>query len=201
MKIAKYLLSISFAVVMAALVGCEDTYENPLPVFESAVHGYAEKKSTGPDFSLADPTKSVAYRFRWASIDGLNTVNKIQFLVTLREGYTDKDGNGRTAVHGTKVLKVIDSNVPGNFTFSDYTMTQAEVYNLFKDATFNYGNGSVKVFDQNSRTPAKPLTGKDNVVVSWVLFTADGRKFDTWGGDVCSATLDKANCSISFAVK
>lgn len=203
MKLLKYLSSIAigFAIVFLSQ-SCRDTKSAPLPVFETAVHGFAKFK--GDDFlSASDLAKTNPYTFRWVSIDNINTVNKIEFFVTLFEDYSDKDGNDRTAVHGRKLFKTLEGGTaPANRAFTDQTVTSGDVYNLFKDAAFDYGLGGGKkpVFDQMGRTTAKRFTGNDYFSISWNLTTADGRKFTEWSPAVCGST-DGANCTLDYYFK
>ena len=203
MKILKYSFSMLLAVAIVALTAsCRDESLNPVPAWETAVSGYGELVATNNAFSLTDAAKDVQYKFRWLSIDNLNTVTKIEYYVALNESYTDKEGNSRTAKHGDKLWKVVEgSAVPANRVFINLALTQAQVYALYKDNTFNYGNGAVSVFAQNGRSAAKPLIAADKVVVRWELTTADGRKFFQWSPGICGENPGFANCVLTLAVK
>lgn len=201
MKILKYVstITLGFALVFLAQ-SCRDTKASPLPEFETAVTAFADYK-TIKSFAIADAAKVVPFTYRWVSVDNLNSVSKIEFFVTLYEDYVDKEGNPRTAVHGTKSFKILEGGaVPANRVFADVNVAAADVYNLFKDAAFDYGKGGGKgaVFAQNGRTPAKQFTGNDFAEISWYITTADGRKFTEWSPAICSGSIIGANCALGF---
>ena len=205
MKIAKYLFFITLSVLTT--FACRETTVDPNVPFETAVHGYGEFK-TPANFSLTDAAAPVNFKWRWISIDKANTVNKVEFFIYFDEPFKDKDGNPKTARHGgvagedfTKVLKVV-STPAANFGFTDFSVTQAEVYNIYKSNTYDYGDGkgAVNVFSINGRTAAKPFVAGDKFTVRWVLYTADGRKFDSWTTNVCGDFVG-ANCVLQFVIK
>ena len=205
MKIAKYLLFLSL--VALTTLSCRETTVDPNIPFETAVHAYGEFK-TPANFSLTDPATPVNFKWRWVSIDKANTVNKVEFYIYFDEPFKDKDGNPKTARHGgvagetyTKLLKTVTAPA-ANFTFTDFSITQAEVYNLYKANTFDYGDGkgAVNIFSKNGRTAAKPFLAGDKFIVRWVLYTEDGRKFDSWTTNVCGDFVG-ANCNLSFTLK
>ncbi len=206
MKILKYSTFSALVATFCILFACQKV-QSPLPDFDSAVHALG--KLTTASFSIAAPTTPASYTWRWVSIDGLNTVSKVEYSVTLNDAYTDKDGNSRVANHGTKLWKVLDGTATGqNRSDISGSITQAEVYNLFKDATFDYGLGAGKlpVFSQRARTAANPFIKSDGISITWVIYTADGRKFDHWSPAVCASLLDAsgnllANCSMDITVK
>ena len=205
MKILKYSFSMLLAVAIVALTAsCRDESLNPVPAWDTAVSGYGEFVATNNAFSLTDAAKDVQFKYRWVSIDNLNTVTKIEYYVALNETYIDKEGNSRTARHGDKLWKVVESSaVPANRVYINQAITQAAVYALYKDNTFNYGKGvgNLNVFAQNGRTAAKPLIAADKVVVRWELTTADGRKFFQWSAGVCGENPGYANCNLTVSVK
>jgi hypothetical protein len=205
MKIAKYL----FLLTLMALttLSCRETTADPNIPFETAVHGYGELKAP-TNFSLTDAAAPVNFKWRWISIDKANTVNKVEFFVYFDEPFKDKDGNPKTARHGgtpgetyTKLWKTV-STPAANFGFTDFAVTQAELYNIYKGAKFDYGDGkgSVDVFTINGRTAAKPFIAGDKFTLRWVLYTADGRRFDSWTTNVCGDFVG-ANCVLQFAIR
>lgn len=202
MKVLKYSFSMLLAVAIVALTAsCRDESLNPVPAWETAVNGYAELIASNNAFSTTDVAKPVQYKFRWVSIDNANTVTKIEYYVALNEAFVDKDGNDRTARHGDKLWKVVEgSGIAANRAFMNESITQAGIYNLFKGAKYNYGNGSVDVFTSNGRTVDKPLIKADEVNIRWELTTADGRKFFEWSPGICGETPG-TNCNIAVAVK
>jgi hypothetical protein len=206
MKILKYS---TFSALLASLFlvfACEKV-ASPLPTFETAVHALG--KLTTASFAIANTAAPAAYKWRWVSIDGKNTVSKVEYFVTLTEAYDDKEGNARVANHGTKAWKVIEGSAIGaNRTDIDGSITQADVYGLFKDAAFDYGKGGgkVNVFTQNGRTATNRFIKNDGISITWFIYTADGRKFTEWSPAVCESLLDGtgaplANCSMNISVK
>ncbi|MFN7115466.1 MAG: hypothetical protein ACK4TA_01625 [Saprospiraceae bacterium] len=202
-----YLLAVVFLVS-----SCKDESLIPVPEFETAVHGYAKLTATSAlNFTPGDKTKVIDVDYQWVSIDGANTVNKIDLFVRFREAYRDKEGNPRTADHGIKKLRTIEGGaVPGNRTNTNFKISQDDVFNLFKDAKFNYGNGEVNVFADASRTTAAPFKTSDTFVLSWALTTADGRYFDSWSTSTCTefetykgAKVNNGgfNCFVNWGVK
>lgn len=205
MKIAKYLLFVALTTLM--MTSCRETTPDPNVPFETAVHGYGEFK-TPSNFSLTDPAAAVNFKWRWVSIDKANTVNKVEFYVYFDESYKDKDGNPKTARHGgvagtdfIKLWKTV-ATPAANFTFTDFTITQQEIYNLYKTNKFDYGDGkgSQDVFAINGRTATVPFKSTDKFTLRWVLYTADGRRFDSWTTNVCGDFVG-ANCVLQFALK
>ena len=205
MKIAKYLFL--FTITALTTFSCRETTVDPNVPFETAVHGYGEMK-TPANFSLTDAAAPINFKWRWISIDKANTVNKVEFVVYFDEPFKDKDGNDKTARHGgfagedfQKVLKVV-STPAANFGFTDFAVTQAEVYNIYKSNNFDYGDGkgAVNIFSKNGRTAAKPFIAGDKFTIRWVLYTADGRKFDSWTTGVCTDFVG-ANCQLAFTIK
>lgn len=199
-------------VVGLSFSACEDEELSPLPEFETAVHGYAKLTATSPvNFAPGDKAKALDINYQWVSIDGVNTVNKIEFFVQFREAYTDKAGNPRTANHGKKLFKTIEGGtVPANRTNTNIKVTQDDVFNLFKDAKFDYGDGAVNVFAAATRTVTAPLKASDSFTLSWALTTADGRYFDSWSTSLCTefetyhgTTVNNGgkNCTLVWTVK
>jgi hypothetical protein len=196
MKIGKYILFIS--IVALTVLACRETTTDPNIPFETAVHGYGEMKK--PDtFAVKDPAAPVNFKWRWVSIE---------FFAYFDEKYKDKDGNDKVARHGgtpgetyTKIWKTV-APPAANFGFTDFTITQAELYNLYKANKFDYGDGkgSVDVFSRSGRTAAKPFVVSDKIIIRWVLYTADNRRFDSWTTNVCGDFVG-ANCLLTLDVK
>lgn len=202
------------ALVMVAFAGCRDEDLNPIPVYETSVHGWGRfDAASARNFVYADVSKNIDIQFQWNAIDGILNVNKIEFYAFFDEAYKDTDGNDRIARHagrflnangGGKLLKTLQaSEIPANRADIKFTVTQADLYNLFKDAKFNYGKGEVPVYanpDRVDRTSATPFVSGDQLEVSWVLYTSDGRKFDFWSESICSEEFPKSSCSVKWGV-
>lgn len=189
MKKLKIFLYALVAALLLPFSSCKDEDAYPIPDFETAVHGYGKLTgSSAANFQLGDKSKIIESTFQWVSIDSKNTVTRIEFYLTFKESYKDAEGNPRTANHGTKLYKVVEgSAVPGNRTNLTIQVTQDDLYNLFKDAAFDYGdgNGSVQVFSDPDRTTEAPFNSSDNFRLNWALTTADGRYFDSWSDSIC----------------
>lgn len=157
-------------------------------------------------------------KLRWVSLDNQLTVSKMEVYVTMTESYNDADGNPKTASLGAKLAKTI-SPAPANRTWSEFSITPDDVYNLFKDATVKYdGTNAVKVFENPARPrlAAQRLLGAgkvnglavnaDQFVLTWMLYTTDGAVFKVWNsdsicGDPTPYSQASANCSLTWTVK
>jgi hypothetical protein len=206
MKILKYSTLTALIATFCILFACKKV-ASPLPEFDSAVHALG--KLTVDTFAIKNASAAATYTWRWVSIDGVNTVTKVEYYVSYKDSYTDKDGNSRSSTVGPKLWKVLEGSAAGaNRTDITGSITQADAYTLFKDITFNYGlgAGSLPVFSQRGRTATNPFIKSDLVTISWILYTADGRKFANWSPAVCSNILDAngnqlANCTMDIKVK
>lgn len=189
MKKLKLIYIALAAALLLPFSSCKDEEAYPIPDFETAVHGYGKlTDNSATNFLLGDNAKAIEMTYQWVSIDSKNTVTRIEFYVTFTESYTDLEGNPRTANHGTKLVKVIEgSAVPANRTNITVQIKQDELYNLYKDASFDYGdgNGTVQLYADPDRSVAAPFLSSDNFRVTWALTTADGRYFDSWSDSIC----------------
>lgn len=195
-----------FAVMIVPFSGCEDESLNPVLAPETAVHGFARlQQGSAASFFYGNNDSAINVELQWISIDQLNTVTKIDLFIDWRETYIDAEGNPRTAAHGTKLFKSIEGgSVPANRTYTSFSVAAKELYELFKNATFDYGDGKgkVSVFDntfKTDRSTAARFTSDDSFTLTWAFTTADGRYFDSWSDSVCSE-FPGANCDIKWAV-
>jgi hypothetical protein len=215
--------------VFTLVLGCRDESLNPVPDFETAVHGYGHLKggttfvgtTTDPNTGLFNAgtvtynnSWSAVMDYQWVSIDQKNTVNKIEIYVTFTEPYKDAQGNNRTADHGTELLREIaGGQVPANRVSLDIDLTPADIQSLFGDAQFNYddGNGIVNVLNNTNLIPGRTVARdpsnlatqfipSDKFLITWILYTSDGRIFDSWSDSVCSE-FPGANCENAVTVK
>jgi hypothetical protein len=198
--------SLIIAGVFATVVSCKDESIELVPEWESGVHGLAAVTSANADFMYNAPTAPVNVDLQWVSIDSKNTVNKIEVFVAFNENYIDVEGNPAVAAHGGadgKLLRVFEgSAVPPNRTPVNFSLTQADLYTLYEDATFDYGTGAVSVFtnpDAPARDDSHPFYWEDDIRVRWVFTTDDGRVFEKWGVSVCTE-FPGANCSVDLTV-
>ena len=234
----KQLLILSLSAAVMLLVGCRDESLNPNKAWEPGVHGLtvfadipegkvgssdkANFATNAKNFPLTGQDNSkIDFKIRWVSLDNQLTVTKIAIKVDMVESYTDPDGNPKTVSLGSggKLLKTIDAPA-ANRQWNSFSVTPADIYNLYKDATVKYDKvTAVKVFDNPARPrPAgarlqgplvvsgKTLASADAFVVTWELTTSDGLIFKVWNED--SICLDptpvsqaNSNCRVNFTVK
>ncbi len=191
------------AALLLPFSSCKDESLNPVPDWDTAVNAFGQFTDNSPSaFFWKDMNSGINATLRWISVDQLNTVERMELFVTFSENYIDPDGNPRVANHGTKNFLVIDgSNVPGNREDVPFSLTPTQVYDLFKDATFDYGKGEVKVFENPDKDrPADARLIPDDVFqVTWAFTTADGRYFDSWSDSVCSE-FPGSNCNLRIGV-
>ena len=149
------------------------------------------------------------------------TVSKIVVKVDMIESYTDSDGNPKTVSLGSggRIVKTIEAPA-ANRQWNMFSITPAEIYTLYKDATVKYDKvNAVKVFENSARPrPAgarlqgpqvvagKTVANADAFVVTWELTTTDGSVFKVWNEE--SICLDptpvsqaNSNCRLNFSVK
>ncbi|MFT4738491.1 MAG: hypothetical protein ACI8QD_001390 [Cyclobacteriaceae bacterium] len=208
MRLKKYslLLLLSVFVVFA----CTDESLVPEPVPETAVHGFIQRSTDVENFLYQNTGDVLSFDFQWISIDRKNTVERVEFFISFTEEYTDWEGGSKIANHGSVPFLTLDgASVPANRTTTALGISQADVYALFSSATFAYdtlevGDDPVQnVFGNplkpNREATTQPFVDGDSFSLSWILYTADGRKFDTWNDSIC-LEFPGANCSFNWAV-
>lgn len=204
-KINKLVLLCS--VMLITFFSCKDESLQVIPEWGTGINTYAKLKTgASSSFISGNATIPVEVNFRWISIDGLNTATKVEFFLLFNESYVDVDGNPKLVRHGGtggKLWKTIEgSAVPANRADVLNTITQADVYALYKDNKYNYCGTEVDVFNnpiKPGRTPAAPFLAGDTFSLKWIVYTADGRKFDSWSPSVCNE-FPGSNCNYSWAV-
>jgi hypothetical protein len=205
MELKKYSLLVLLSVLVVFSCTDEDLVPEPEP--ETAVHGFIERTTDVENFLYDDVEQVLDFNFSWVSVDSKNTVSKIEFYVEFSEVYTDFEGGAKTANHSKKLFKTIDSP-KGNRETESLSMSQASLYDLYKDDVFAYditeGNDadqSVFGFDQkpNRDAVSSPWVDGDSFRISWVITSTDGRVFDTWNDSIC-LEFPGANCTFSWAV-
>ena len=203
-RITTYLFSLSLIAV--TLLSCKDDSLIAIPEWESGVHGYGLLTSDPAiGFSTANASATIDVKFKWKSIDKLNTVTNIDLYVTFNEEYTDKDGNKAVASHGGAQGKKVKSITPqADSEFGSFSISQEEVYNVYSSSSFDYGfgAGSQAVYSDplgKGRGASKKFVPGDNFRLTWVLTTEDGRVFDSWSPSVCTE-FPEANCAIDWGV-
>lgn len=205
MELKKYSLLVLLSVLVVFSCTDEDLVPEPEP--ETAVHGYIERKTDVENFLYDDVSQVLDFDFSWVSVDSKNTVTKIEFYVEFSEVYTDFEGGAKTANHSKYLFKTIDSP-KGNRETESFSVSQATLYDLYKDDTFAYditdgtdADQAVFGFDQKTNRDAtnSPWVDGDSFRISWVITTADGRIFDTWNDSIC-LEFPGANCTFNWAV-
>jgi len=200
-KTMKNLLSI--ILVTSLLVSCKKEELNPVAKPEPGVYGQGTLKS-GSFLSENDASSLVNMELKWIDVNRVLTINKQELFITLKEAYTDKNGNPATADHGTKSFKVMDAK--GNNEASAFSISADDVYKLFATAKFDYGKGSVDVFGA-SRPAGKRFNKNNSFVLSWAFTGTNGLVYKWWSVSVVNAELYssqpsiQANASVTWSVK
>ena len=91
-KINKIVLLCS--VFLITFFSCKDDSLVVIPEWGTGVNTYATLQTgASSSFISGKPAVPVDVNFRWISIDGANTVTKVEFFLLFNEGYVDADGN------------------------------------------------------------------------------------------------------------
>jgi hypothetical protein len=194
------------ASAFVAVTSCKDESLVLVPEWETAVHANAEITSANTDFLYNDASAPLVFDLQWISIDQALTVTKMEVFVLFNENYIDSDGNPAVAAYGGttgRSYQVIEGGaVPQNRTPISVSISQAALYTLYQDATFDYGNGPVNVFtnpDNPNRDATHRFMWDDKMKVRWEYTTDDGRVFEKWGVSVCTE-FPNSKCAIDFTV-
>ena len=178
-------------------------------------------------------TTSVKGQVTWNAGKESVKISNIELYVQFIESYADKNNNVVTRSHGPGATPTVPEGklwktIPAAARLSPaaFTITPADVYNLYKGTKFDYkGTGtSVDIFEANPCTirtldavnnpianrffPSgrtdKSGSGKalsaDQISIKWRLIADDGRAFGSFHNNVCTQLTD-ANCNILFIVK
>jgi hypothetical protein len=206
MKTIKY-LSLMLLAVIAFVTSCKDDREL-VPDWESGINGEGTITSAAKDFKRGDPSIPLDFNLKWISVDGKATVTKIDVFVLFKENYIDSNGDPAVANHGGNSGRLFTSfeggEVPPNRTPVSFSITQPELYNLYQDATFDYGDGKgpVSVFGDPynpTRDDVNRFVPEDKLTVIWHFTASDGRVFKAWSPSVCTE-FPGSNCSVDFSV-
>jgi len=193
--------------MLTGFISCKDDSLVVIPEWETGVNTYATLQAGTPTgWTAGDVTKTMNLNWKWISIDQLNTVTKVEFFVLFNESYTDIDANPALARHGGstgKLWKTVEgAGLKANRENISFTVTQDDVYQLYKANKYNYCGTSVDVFANTlkpQRTPAAPFLKGDALTVKWTIYLADGRKIDSWSPSVCNE-FPGSNCQYAWGV-
>jgi hypothetical protein len=196
-----------FAIAMVGAIACKDDSLQPVPEWLSGVNGFASLQTgSAANFQLGNNSTTINANLRWISIDQKLKVNKIETFLSFDESYVDTEGNPRTARHGGttgRLFKTFNENeVKGNREDISIVISQADIFSLYQNNTFNYCGTTVSVFAnplKPTRTPSTRFINGDSFRLRWVFYTTDGRKFDAWSPSVCNE-FPGSNCSFPFSV-
>jgi hypothetical protein len=196
------------ASLFVSVIACKDPDLQVVPDFETAIHTDATVTSGSASNFLYKGTRSVSIDFLWNSIDSKNTVTKVEFFVQFNEPYVDIEGNGKVAKHGGSkgiLFKTLEGGaVPANRVKTSISFTQAEIYELYKNASFDYdADGTKTPVFANPATPNRTAEGwfisGDAFQVKWNVYLEDGRVFDSWSPSTC-AEFPNAACLFDWGV-
>jgi hypothetical protein len=182
---------------------CRKEELNPDATPEPGVWGQG-KLLSGSFLAGNDAGSKVDMQLKWIDVNRKLTMTKQEIFITFTEAYTDKNGNPATANHGTKSFAVQDCK--GNNEAVAFSITAAQVYNLFKSNKFDYGKGSVDVFGV-TRPDGARFTTKDKFVMSWAFTSSEGLVYKWWSVSVVNGEVyvDQpditANASVTWAPK
>ncbi|WOK05432.1 hypothetical protein [Imperialibacter roseus] len=209
-KLNKYILVLLAMVVV--IPACKDEDLVILPEWESAVNAYTVvADGSKGDFLSGDASQDITFDMLWNSIDGKNTVTKIEIFAYFSEAYTDPDGNPAVANYGgadgVSFLTIEGAAVPANKVTTSFTISQDDMYEMFKDSSFDYDkDGTATPVWSNPDKPNRKASSTnfkfvpgDSFSIRWELTTADGRLFDSWSPSVCTE-FPGSNCSYAWAI-
>lgn len=173
------------------------------------------------NFTPANTDNSkVNMKIRWVSLDNKLTVNKVEIYVRMVEYYNDPEGNPKTAdLSGNGKGRLYSTLTAGsNRQYTNFSIEASKVYELYKNATVKYDKvNAVPVFNN----PARPRPAgnrfrtdetagygdvfSDDFIVTFKLYTADGKVFETWEpssicGDPTPVSEANSNCQLTFGV-
>ncbi|TAH20554.1 MAG: hypothetical protein EAZ08_05665 [Cytophagales bacterium] len=240
MKSVKYIYQLGlFSLLLLVGTSCRDEAKNPIPEWEAGLHALGQ--FVLPNGSLLPATddataaiaqttinsqvffqasnlagSSIRFTVKPVSIDGRVEPDKMDLFIKMKEGYTDKDGNAKVAVHG--ITATTGLYIPQGVKFASFsglsnrqgnqvTLTAAQVFEFFKSATFDYGDGKGKVSVFSRRANGNFAAG-DNFEVSWSVTGKNGLVYNSWSGVyICSDTnatggeVPGVNCFLRWIVR
>ncbi|MEQ8688783.1 MAG: hypothetical protein RIE86_26000 [Imperialibacter sp.] len=209
-KLNKYILVLLAMVVV--IPACKDEDLVVLPDWESGVNAYTVvAEGSKGDFLSGNAAQDITFDMLWNSIDGKNTVTKIEIFAYFSEAYTDPDGNPAVANYGgadgVSFLTIEGAAVPANKVTTSFSISQDDMYEMFKDSSFDYDkDGTATPVWGNPDKPNRRASSAnfkfvpgDSFSIRWELTTADGRLFDSWSPSVCTE-FPGSNCSYAWSI-
>ena len=202
-KIMKNILAIAFLAL--AFMSCRKDSLNPVKKGEPGVYG--QGIITGGQFTAGnDAGSKVDFQLKWIDVNRILTMSKQELFITYTRKYIDKNDNPAVANFGTKSFKVMDCK--GNNEASAFSVTAAEVYTLFASNTFNFGAGSVAIFDA-TRPSGSRFNSNDGFQLTWAFTGSNGLVYKWWSvsvvnGEVYADPANKliaANADVKWGVK
>ncbi len=206
-----------FLLVLATLgMACRDESLNPYVEPLSGVHGFAADTEANSDAgggtnnsievsNIDWRANGVPFVFRWFSFDKSLTVNKVEFYAYFDEPYVDKDGNPATASHGGSApaggILIPGATIENlaNGEKKSVTITVDQIYDLYKDAEFDYdGDGTKEKVFSTKRTASRRFLPGDYIMVRWKLYTTDGAVYRSWSPSLESGEPKFSNASFSW---
>jgi hypothetical protein len=202
-KIMKNILAIAFLAL--TFMSCRKESLNPVAKGEPGVYGQGSIAS-GQFLTGNDAGSKVDFQLKWIDVNKILTMSKQELFITYTRDYIDKNDNPAVANFGTKSFKVMDCK--GNNEASSFSVTAAEVYTLFASVTFNFGAGSVAIFDA-TRPSGSRFNTKDKFSLTWAFTGSNGLVYKWWSvsvvnGEVYADAANKsiiANANVNWGVK
>lgn len=193
----------ALVLVTLLLASCRKEELNPVATGEPGVWGQG-KLLSGQFTAGNDAASTVNMQLKWIDVNRKLTMTKQEIFIQFTEKYTDKNGNPAVANHGTKSFKVQDCK--GNNEAVQFTISAADVYNLFQANQFDYGQGKVSVFGANRPAGAR-FTKADTFTMSWAFTGSNGLVYKWWSVSVVNGEVyvDQpdiaANASVTWSAK
>jgi hypothetical protein len=228
MKSLKFPIIILVTSILA-FVACRDESVNPVPAWETALHGFGsagftkdsaytiqsktKSKIDGKDSFFIEkkiknwvdtlltskPTRPYRFDHYWQSLDKLNTATKVEFFVYWDENYVDANGNSKVKRHGGYIF-----DEPGKLFKTISSPKESRGVENLKITQTEIADLYKSSPAQNTtgRTATNPFTKRDVFHIRWAITAADGRKFERWDPTgICVGEVLGANCQLDIPVK
>ena len=184
--------------VTLVLASCRKEELNPVTAGEPGVWG--QGKLLSGQFTVGnDAGSTVNMQLKWIDVNRKLTMTKQEIFIEYTEKYTDKNGNPAVAKHGVKSLRVQDCK--GNNEAVQFSISAADVYNLFQTNQFDYGQGKVAVFG-NTRPAGARFNKNDTFIMSWAFTGSNGLIYKWWSVSVVNGEIyaDQPDIAANTAV-